>query len=523
MATSTDLRAAIEEVQLALPADIDFDIESFDEKRSLEKLAERLGAMPWWVISSAVHTVIFLLCSLVAVTMPRSEIVNFHSLYSDLRPEKPPEFTPKKRPTDIFETPLTTNPVDDLKNPVATVEPLEPDVQSSDDDVEAFELKGSSDQIGDIPLGSSGVCGPIGLGCTGLPGAFGYRTRGGKRHALGRFGGKGTDSAVEAALRWLARHQEPDGRWDQAKWGGTGSYRRRGDISMTGFAVLAFLGSGYTDQAGKYRDNVRRALHWLLEAQKGGGEKGRFDRCLYTQGIAALALAEAYGMTKDARLREPAQSAIDVIVASQGPYEAWNYTAKTAAGRNDTSVTGWNLMALKSARVAGLTVDGAALQGCMRWLEAATRLSDGRTSYAGTMAAARPGGGSLAMCAAGMLMRQFMGVGRDAEPVKAAAATIDQHQMDWAREDFYYWYYATLCQFQFGGDRWKNWNVNMKKVLLENQRKGGPLDGSADDVDGSWDFENCRIGKRLGRVYTTAMGALCLEVYYRYLPMYGGG
>jgi hypothetical protein len=295
---------------------------------------------------------------------------------------------------------------------------------------------------------------------------------------------------------------------------------------MTSFALLAFLGAGHTSKAGKFRDNVTRAQRWLVEAQKGGPEKGSFDRCLYTQGIAALAMAEAYGMTSDPALKEPAQGAIDVILKAQGPYEAWNYTAKSAAGRNDTSVTGWNLMALKSAKIAGLEVDGTGFQGCMRWLESATRPTDGRCRYSGNMNSGK-GGGSLAMCAAGMLMRQFMGVGRENDVVKAASATIDKHQMEWKDggkdngTNFYYWYYATLCQFQMGGDNWKSWNTTMKKVLLENQRKGGPLDGTANDVDGSWDWEPCYFGKRCGRVYTTAMGALCLEVYYRYLPVYG--
>ena len=72
-----------------------------------------------------------------------------------------------------------------------------------------------------------------------------------------------------------------------------------------------------------------------------------------------------------------------------------------------------------------------------------------------------------------------------------------------------------------GGDTWKAWNAGLKPTLLDNQRKGGPMDGSEQDVDGSWDYEGDPYGKKkCGRVYTTALGALCLEVYYRYLPMY---
>jgi hypothetical protein len=522
MATSTDLRAAIEEVQEQLPAG-QAGLEEFVPRGDdwATDLQRRIGALPWWMISAAIHAVIFLLATLLTVALPPAqtdEVV----ISSDVAKEKPPEYE-KTKPRDIFKQLNEVQHETQVENPVVLHEEAEvTDHFETDNDMDLNTARGHEDAISDIPLGGTGVCGSIGVGGGGMAGCFGYRGGGGRKRAVARFGGsKATESAVEAALRWLARHQEADGHWDQSKWGGTATYRLRGDISMSAFALLAFLGAGHTSRAGKFRDNVMRAQNWLLGQKAAGGKEGSFARCLYTQGIATLALVEAYGMTNDPRLQEPGQKAVDVIVESQGPYEGWNYTAKTAAGRNDTSVTGWNLMALKSAKIAGLKVDGAAFQGCMRWLEAATSPQTGRTSYSGLVTTAKPGGGSLAMAAAGMLMRQFMGVGRDAEPIKSAAGYIDQHQIDWAKEDFYYWYYATLCQFQFGGDHWKNWNTTMKKVLLENQRKGGPLDGTINDVDGSWDFERCRIGRRCGRVYTTAMGALCLEVYYRYLPMYG--
>jgi len=80
------------------------------------------------------------------------------------------------------------------------------------------------------------------------------------------------------------------------------------------------------------------------------------------------------------------------------------------------------------------------------------------------------------------------------------------------KTDLYYWYYGTLCVFQQGGDMWKQWNEAMKKTLCESQRRGG-------DEDGSWDPVGT-YADRWGRVGQTALGALCLEVYYRYLPMY---
>jgi len=520
MATSTDLRAAIEEVQNQLPAEEAEPLaqETFEADWAT-RLERRVGAMPWWVISAAVHAVIFLLATLLSVAAPAAQLDEV-TISSDVAKQKPPEYDEKKQ-RDLFRNQNEIKSDQQVDRPMVVHEAAEvSDHFETDNDMDKQTSRGQEDAISDIPLGGTGVSGSIGVGGGGMAGCFGYRDGGGRKRAVGRFGGSpATESAVEAALRWLARHQEGDGHWDQSKWGGNAKYGKRGDISMTSFALLAFLGAGHTAQAGQFRDNVLRAQNWLKGAQK----DGLFDACNYTQGIATLAMAEAYGMTSDAKLQEPAQKAVDVILKAQGPYEGWDYRAKSGAGRNDTSVTGWNLMALKSAKLAGLKVDGAAFQGCMRWLDASINLKDGRTAYAGTVAAPPKGGGSMAMCAAGMLMRQFMGVARDAEPITAAANTIDKNPMVWkdGGVNFYYWYYATLCQFQAGGEHWNTWNVTMKKVLIDNQRKGGPMDGTDNDVDGSWDWDPCAFGKRCGRVYTTSMGALCLEVYYRYLPVYG--
>jgi hypothetical protein len=366
-----------------------------------------------------------------------------------------------------------------------------------------------------------------------MAGCFGYRGGGGRKRAVARFGGsKKTESAVEAALRWLARHQEADGHWDPKKWD-----KGRGPVGMTGMALLAFLGAGHTEKAGKFRDNVRRAQQWLVKhpeemRKKYGWEKlkpGYFRCDNYQQGMAALALAEAYGMTKNPEIAKAAQEAIDYVCDAQGPYEAWNYHHKKGqAGRNDTSVSGWNLMAIKSAKIAGLKVDNTAFQGAMRWLDVATRPEDGRCAYAGTVGGARRGNGSMAMCAAGMLMRQFMGVQRTDPILRKAAETLDKQRPSWENVggkakgvNFYYWYYGTLCMFQMGGDHWREWNTAIKKALVENQRRGGPMDGSEQDVDGSWDPVGGGHVPTGGRVFSTALGALTLEVYYRYLPLYG--
>ncbi len=617
MATSTDLRAAISEVHRQLPANTVEPGEPFEfEPDWATRLEQRMGHAPWWAVSTVVHAVIFLLATLLSVALPAANMDEV-IITSDVAKEKEPEYDPKKK-RDIFKNPQEVKHETQVERPVVIHEErAEAENFETENNANTQTARGSEDAISDIPLGGIGTVASIGVGGGGgMAGVFGYRDGGGRKKATKRFGGSpATESAVEAALQWLKRHQEKEGHWDAGKWmGGTrrfgfGRARRgakvtahnRQNISMSGMALLAFLGAGYTEKAGKHKDTVAAAQKWLLETldarAKAGMKYGTFDACNYTQGMATLAIAEAYGMTKTPELKKAAQAAINVVIASQGPYEAWNYRTKNGkAGRNDTSVSGWNLMALKSAKIAGLKVDGAAFQGCMNWLNASTDKTNGKCSYSGYVGKksrfrTRLGSGSKAMWAAGMLMRQFMGAKQDDPILQKAADSIAQHQPTWdltkipartipartipartipartyperkipartfggktypartipartipartypartipartipARSasstvDFYFWYYATLCMFQMGDKHWNTWNVNMKKALLGHQRKGGPMDGSKKDVDGSWDPTSGGHVSSGGRVFSTALGALTLEVYYRYLPLY---
>jgi hypothetical protein len=122
-----------------------------------------------------------------------------------------------------------------------------------------------------------------------------------------------------------------------------------------------------------------------------------------------------------------------------------------------------------------------------------------------------------------MAALQFLGLGaetsKQAEMISKNSPRWDP-AANWEQppQNFYYWYYGTLGMFQTGGDQWKKWNEDLKKALLPNQRKGGPMDKSVQDVDGSWDPVTA-FDCSGGRVYSTAMATLSLEVYYRYLPL----
>jgi hypothetical protein len=329
---------------------------------------------------------------------------------------------------------------------------------------------------------------------------------------------------VEAALRWLARHQEADGHWDGHKWEAN---NKTADVGITGLAVLAFLGAGHTEKAGPFRDNVRRAQAWLITQQraKDGAIGYRYSEPShgsfgYLHAIAGLALAEAYGMAQNPEVGRAAQLAVDYsIKVHQTPYSGWRYVP---GEKSDVSATGWFVMQVKSAKIAGLKVDGSAFQGALNFVNECTG-KDGRVGYMNNR-------GVPSTTGVGMVCRQFMGIPNTDEILrKGGDYLLEKDNLPawdekngrcvWGPCTFYHWYYGTLAMFQMGGDYWAKWNEALKKTLLPNQCKGGPMDGTKEDKDGSWDplAAQTLYG---GRVYSTAVGALSLEIYYRYLPMY---
>ena len=327
-----------------------------------------------------------------------------------------------------------------------------------------------------------------------------------------------TEAAVKAALKWMADNQGPDGRWNSKTHGGgrellvAGRDRQaagmRADTGMTGLALLAFLAAGNTHQEGLYRDNVRRGLQFLLNSQAPDGNLGGQATTyafLYSHAMAAFALSEAYGMTGDQHLREPVRRAVAYTVAAQDPSGGgWRYKP---GDPGDTSQLGWQLMVLKSAELAGIPIPQRTEQGAIRYLNS---VSSGNSWG---FAAYRPGEPpSRPMTAEALASRQFLGMSPDHPAGKEAGDYLLGELPGEARTNLYYWYYGTLGMYQLQGTHWERWNEALKKTLVHTQQKTGSLAGSW-DPDTVW-------GGYGGRIYSTALAALCLEVYYRFLPIY---
>ena len=364
-----------------------------------------------------------------------------------------------------------------------------------------------------------------------------------KEHLIERGGGgEATETAVLNALKWLARHQADDGSWktkdyvDRCKATGEGTPCKPNPggaddwaVGNTGLALLAFLGTGLSTATDKEYDGinfgriVRHGIEWLLGQQDKDGCVGARSgsKYMYGHAIATIALAEAHGLHDEKSLFLPAQKAVDFLVAAQSQGDGWRYTAQ--CGDSDPSVTGWCVMALRAGELAGLGFRKASYDGALASLAAFTDDEKGRAGYRrkGRSGDFIPGPNEHfddhpTMTALVMHSRILIQNRRDDPFLAKGTEVLLGDPPKWKENliDFYYWFHASQALFQFNGSegqKWVEWNLVLKDVLVKNQNptSAGCKGGSWEPVD-RWSHEG-------GRVYATALNALTLETYYRYV------
>jgi hypothetical protein len=359
------------------------------------------------------------------------------------------------------------------------------------------------------------------------PAPYSLRSGPGRLGLVEQQGGSGqTEAAVGAALRWLAVVQSPDGRWDADQFGAgqeqmvlghnRGGAGRGADTGVSALALLAFMGAGHTHQYGEYRDTVRHGLDFLLRSQAADGSlfgNATFYAQMYCHSMATFALAEAQAMTGDRRLEPAVTKAVDYCVAAQQPASGgWRYRPGDSG---DTSQLGWQLMALASAKQAGIHVPSRTWAGIERFLQSVRRGNHGGlASYRPDSPASTSMTAEALYCR--LLLADLVGESVDENAAREASGQLLATLPSSERINLYYWYYATLAlHHQHPRDErtaadWNTWNDALTVTLVSTQVSAG-------SDAGSWDT-NTLWGGYGGRVYTTAMGAMCLEVYYRYAP-----
>jgi hypothetical protein len=513
-----------------------------------------LRNIPCWTLSALLHLVLILVFMNIVSKQERRkerEVPIVVQVAPVSQPKPPPAYDPTLK-RDVVKKNKVPGQKDVTDKPIILEEEVEEvaaDIPqgTSLENLTNFntDFSGSGNQTGtNISMGVGG----------GVAGAYGERW--GKGSLAKEGGSEGTEDVVRAALEWLRRHQSPDGSWkcnafteqckktcqniDTARYGDGRGFSDH-DVGVTALAMLAFAGYGHTHRDGIYPDYVaclQKAVNYLKRVQvrsEDPSTNGRYgpaagEQWIYDHSIATMAMGELLVMSSDViTLKRSVEDAVKLCLYAQNEGFGWRYGIKPAD--NDTSVTGWMVLALKTAKNARLGIPkdefDRAFKGALHWFDRVTA-TNGKTGYVvpgdegSRLAKGHPDPYPYSkelscMTAVAVLCRLFAGESRSAPAVRQGVRILMQQTPKWREQkgrtlstiNIYYWYYGSYAMFQFGGPEWKSWNEDMIQALLKSQRQGNICE------DGSWDPVD-EWGLAGGRVYTTALGAMTLEVYYRF-------
>jgi hypothetical protein len=484
---------------------------------------DTLRSIPSWGLSVLLHALLLLILALL-IRVGQGKGSNSNSIESQLLPPEIGDLT------SLDEAPRAGDPFTNEQNPNPPslgLEGAEPEMKfAAQPQVAALSRFGpqlaSPSPLPDLALSIKGTPRFPGLadvvtapfsGRQGMERAALVRREGGTVHS---------EKAVEHGLEWIVRHQKSDGSWslnyhDQCQAQACPPEFRpvlEADTAATGLALLPLLGAGYIHNVKcRHQDTIRRGLEWLVQHQQESGDMhtgGAVNSHFYSHAIATMALCEAYGLSRDPKLKGPAQRALAFICAAQDPESGgWRYFP---GQRGDTSVFGWNIFALRSGHLAGLPFSKEALRGCNEYLnQSAADPKKITYSYL-------PGREATpVMTAEALVSRQLLGWRRDHPSLVKGAGRVAANLETSRERNIYYWYYATQLLHNLKNKDWERWNPQVREQLIKTQT----LDDTC--ASGSWDPSNPRPdrwGEAAGRLFETSLSILTLEVYYRYLPLY---
>lgn len=442
---------------------------------------------PPWMVSTVIHALVLIVLAFVIIRQEDKGPLDISLAFSErLGKQLETEVeTPAEEPEEEEEPAEIEIPLPEVPEPAATVEQtaVEPEPQAPSPP--------RAEIIASSLLG---------------------RDAGQKEALLAAYGGDATtEAAVRQGLLWLKRFQRSNGSWSLSDPYSHGS-RSENIPAATAMALLAFQGAGHTHFSGEFKRQVAKGKEALLAMQTPEGDffpsRGKWSHRMYTHAQCTIVLCELYGMTRDESLREPAKRAVTYCIGTQSEEGGWRYYPGTGA---DTSVTGWFMMALQSARMAGLEVPATVFERMGDFLDTVAVDNGSRYLY-------MPGThGTLAVTAEGLLCRQYLGWAASDARLLEGADYLLENPIDWNQRNVYYWYYATQVLHHLGGSHWKQWNDTMKSILPQEQVRTGRERGSWHPHRPTPD----EWGLRAGRLYVTCLSLYMLEVYYRHLPLYG--
>ncbi len=475
-------------------------------------------AAPSWLVSLILHVLLILI--LAAITLdPVSTAMNVLSAALGDDAEQLEEFELEKPTLDDSAEELESS----LAPPAPTFDSSQALTQVTAPEVSQFEVTDAdrmldtlSDNLMTERILPSAAIGQLSL--AQMSSSLNGRTGVGKSEMLERYGGTAaSEKAVAMALKWLAEHQASDGGWTFSH---THVCRNRqcpdqGDMQearngATALALLPFLGAGQTHMDGEYQQTVRRGLAFLIQRMKvtsGGSPVGSWwepGGRMYSHGLAAITMCEAYAMTEDADLLQPAQLGINYLVYAQDPNGGgWRYKPREPG---DTSVVGWCLMALKSGKMGHLVVPQKSFQKAEYFLDYVMSNEGANYGYSSPSKKARS-----ATSAVGVLCRMYMGGKKEDKIIRNGVKYLDSQGPNLG--NLYYSYYATQVMRHNGGPAWERWNRRMRDPLIKLQVQDG-------HAAGSWYTGTGGHTRHGGRLMATSLATMMLEVYYRHMPLY---
>jgi hypothetical protein len=477
----------------------------------------KLGRFAWitvpsWLISLFVHVVLILV--LAAITLePMQRVLSILNAGSSQAEQTIEQFDLAGPNVDLPETQeeLPSAPQTEISEVMEMPELSTALLPMVDSSLNVIDTNRLTESIMPSALLSGGAL-------SQMASSLNSRSAASKSEMLERFGGSAaSEKAVALALKWISDHQASNGGWTFAhseicrgKCDGGGDLAAATNAA-TAMALLPFLGAGQTHMEGQYKETVHKGLAYLIQKMKvtsGPLPEGSWHEPggrMYSHGLAAITVCEAYAMTRDPDLLQPAQLSLNYLIASQDPRGGgWRYEP---GQRGDTSVVGWCVMALKSGRMGNLVVPEATFINASSFLDSVST-NDG--AYYGYDKPTSKLGGRQATIAVGLLCRMYMGWPKEHPGMQEGVEYLNKIGPN--KNDLYYSYYGTQVMRHYGGPAWEKWNGKLRDQLIAAQVSQG-------HAAGSWTASGGHSEKG-GRLYATSLATMILEVYYRHLPLY---
>jgi hypothetical protein len=315
-----------------------------------------------------------------------------------------------------------------------------------------------------------------------------------------------TRKVVGEGLDWLAMKQHKLGHW---------TAQDRYPTAMTALSGIAMLCEGSTATQGKYAENIRRAVDYLVRQSRPNGLIGdplRDDRYTYGHGFSMLFLSQVLGDEEDEDRRE---QLVDVLTRAvqftgqaQTPAGGWGYvSAKDGGGFDEGSTTITQVQGLRGCRNAGIPVPKEIIDKAVQYIKDCT-LPEGGVQYS-----SKGGGGRPAITAAAIACL-FNAGQYDDDFVPRMMKYCEQNLSSDTRSSYGHWHYAHFyfaqVQYREGGDRWEKYRNEIESRLLTEVKE----EKLGDKTVARW------TQGYIGEVYTTALNLIILQLDNACLPIY---